>query len=83
MAPSPSGRSNRLTWNILSMFRGAKIINIERNDAVDQAVSMSIAKQTKSWSSEQGTATDPEYDYSDRACPALKTTLRDGSLGRR
>lgn len=54
-----------MRWNILSMFQGAKIINIERNDVVDQAVSMSIAAQTKSWSSEQATVTEPVYDYSD------------------
>lgn len=52
-----------LRWNILSMFPSAKIINIERHDIVGQAVSMSIAVQTRSWSSETSPAASPIYDF--------------------
>lgn len=52
-----------LRWNILSMFSGAKIINIERHDIVSQAVSMSIALQTKSWSSDVSPTTRALYDF--------------------
>ncbi|MRX52182.1 hypothetical protein GI374_17610 [Paracoccus sp. S-4012] len=52
-----------LRWNILSMFSGAKIINIERRDVVSQAVSMSIASQTESWSSDVPPTGDPVYRF--------------------
>lgn len=50
-------------WNIPAMFDETKIINIEREDLVEQAVSMSIAEQTGSWSSEITRKADPYYDF--------------------
>ncbi|MBL3576174.1 Stf0 family sulfotransferase [Rhodovulum sulfidophilum] len=52
-----------LRWKIPEMFSGIKIINIERHDLVEQAVSMSIAMQTKSWSSEIATDVEPVFDF--------------------
>lgn len=42
-----------LRWNLLSMFPSVKVVHIIRNDAVSQAVSLSIADQTKKWTSRQ------------------------------
>jgi len=52
-----------LRWNIPGMFSEFKVINIERADLVRQAVSMSIAMQTGSWSSDTEPAREPHYDF--------------------
>lgn len=55
-----------LHWNIPAMFSDLNIIHIEREDVVAQAVSYSIADQTKQWKSsiKQKSAT-AEYDFFD------------------
>lgn len=55
-----------LHWNIPAMFSGLNVIHIERKDIVAQAVSYSIANQTKQWKSTiKKEAAQPEYDFSD------------------
>ncbi len=53
-------------FGILSMFPETRIFHIYRNDVVEQAVSFSIAFQTKQWTSRQ-TVQDTEvaYDFKD------------------
>ena len=53
-------------FGILSMFPETRIFHIYRNNVVEQAVSFSIAFQTKQWTSRQ-TAQDTEaaYDFKD------------------
>ncbi|SMX42809.1 Stf0 family sulfotransferase [Actibacterium lipolyticum] len=53
-------------WKIPKMFRGAKVLHVVRSDLVAQAVSYSIADQTKQWTSEQkGSGIKPEFNYDD------------------
>ena len=55
-----------LKWNIPAMFSGIRIIHIERRDVVAQAVSFSIAAQTKKWTSlMKGETTNISYDFDD------------------
>ena len=55
-----------LRWNIPAMFTGLNIIHIEREDLVAQAVSFSIADQTKKWNSNiKGGDKEPVYDFDD------------------
>ncbi|WP_028957938.1 Stf0 family sulfotransferase [Sulfitobacter sp. 20_GPM-1509m] len=42
-----------LRWNIGAMFRGVRVVHILREDALAQAVSLSIARQTEKWTSHQ------------------------------
>ncbi|MGV6847919.1 MAG: Stf0 family sulfotransferase [Marinibacterium sp.] len=59
-------------WNILAMFDTVRIVNIEREDLVEQAVSMSIAKQTGQWSSDMDGRAEPGYDFDQ-----IRTSLDD------
>ncbi len=55
-----------LRWRIDKMFSGLRIINIQRLDVLGQAVSYSIADQTKKWTSnQQGNGKTPVYDAYD------------------
>lgn len=50
-------------WNSPAMFRACRIIVIQRRSVLRQAVSLSIAQQTRKWSSRQaGTGVVPAYD---------------------
>lgn len=42
-----------LRWNIGAMFQGVRMVHIYREDALAQAVSLSIARQTEQWTSRQ------------------------------
>lgn len=51
-------------WRIDRMFPGVNVIHIHRRNVISQAVSFSIADQTKKWSSlHEGIAVEPEYRY--------------------
>jgi LPS sulfotransferase NodH len=52
-------------WGTLGMFSSVHLINIERDDFVEQAVSMSIAHQTQSWTSESTSVRVPEFIFDD------------------
>lgn len=42
-----------LRWNIPAMFKSTHVIHIRRRDELAQAVSLSVASQTQSWTSQQ------------------------------
>lgn len=42
-----------IRWNIPAMFEGVRIINITRKNILSQAISYSIASQTRQWTSKQ------------------------------
>ncbi len=51
-----------LRWNMGAMFGGVRIVHIYREDALAQAVSLSIARQTEQWTSRQaGNGTEPTF----------------------
>lgn len=53
-------------FGILSMFPETRVLHIHRNDVVEQAVSFSIAFQTKQWASTQKREdTQVRYDFKD------------------
>lgn len=55
-----------LRWRIDKMFSSLRIIHMERLDLLAQAVSYSIADQTKKWTSSQpGNDVEPQYNASD------------------
>ncbi|MBB4207089.1 Stf0 family sulfotransferase [Roseinatronobacter bogoriensis] len=55
-----------LRWNIPAMFSGLHILHIQRRDLLAQAVSFSIAAQTKRWNSlMEGEKPVPDYLFSD------------------
>lgn len=56
-----------LRLNIANMFSGIKVIHIVRTDAIGQAISFSIADQTKQWTSEQAAlpGVEPRFRYDD------------------
>lgn len=55
-----------LRWRIGRMFTSVHVIHVERLDVLAQAVSFSIADQTKQWMSTQsGTGTTPRYKATD------------------
>jgi trehalose 2-sulfotransferase len=55
-----------LRCRIDRMYTGIKIIHLTRTDAVAQAVSFSIASQTKRWTSLQnGEVANPQFDFDD------------------
>lgn len=45
-------------WGTLGMFRGLRLVAIARRDVLGQAISMSIAEQTKQWKSTMSRRTD-------------------------
>lgn len=50
-------------WNIPAMFGACRVIVIQRRSVLRQAVSLSIAQQTRQWSSRQaGNGAAPVYD---------------------
>lgn len=55
-----------MRWKIDRMFPQVYILHLRRRDIVGQAISYSIADQTKQWTSEQKSVIhDPKYDFSD------------------
>jgi len=58
-----------LRLNIANMFNGLKVIHIIRTDSIQQAISYSIADQTKQWTSEQQAlpGVEPQFHYEDIA----------------
>lgn len=55
-----------LRWRIDRMFPSVHVIHVERLDVLAQAVSFSIADQTKRWmSTQEGTGVTPQYDHAD------------------
>lgn len=51
-------------WNIPAMFSGTVIFQVQRRNLVEQAVSMTIAKQTGKWSSRnQEIQQDAQFDF--------------------
>lgn len=53
-------------WRIDRMFSSTYILHVERADVLAQAISFSIADQTKRWkSSQSGSGAEPTYDYND------------------
>lgn len=57
-----------LRWNIDKMYAGGiRMIHTAREDLVEQAVSFSIARQTRQWSSNQQAQGEAIYDENDIA----------------
>lgn len=55
-----------LRWRIDAMFSSVHVIHVERQDVLAQAVSFSIADQTKQWmSTQEGTGVTPHYEATD------------------
>ncbi|WP_177175467.1 Stf0 family sulfotransferase [Cribrihabitans marinus] len=53
-------------YGAFGLFRGVRVVHIQRHDVIAQAVSFSIADQTKKWTSEhQGVGDDVQYDAAD------------------
>lgn len=53
-------------WNIPAMFTGLKIVHITRSDPLAQAISYSIADQTRQWTSiQQASAQTPVFNAED------------------
>ncbi len=53
-------------WNIPAMFTGIRIVRISRHDMLAQAISYSIAEQTRQWTStQQASGQDPVFNAHD------------------
>ena len=70
-------------WNILKMFSGMVAYQIVRGNLLDQAISMSIARQTGKWTSEQktGKTTVPVFDF-DTISKIIQWTASQNIAGR-
>lgn len=51
-------------WGIFELHDGVRIIHMKRRDLIGQAISMSIAGQTGSWTSEMKKNREPEFNFS-------------------
>lgn len=67
MKASTDQISMALRLNIANMFGGLKVVHIIRTDAIGQAISFSIADQTKQWTSAQAAlpGVEPHFRYDD------------------